>query len=83
MANRQLFDEVRDFLILVQLEKLDRDKIPKRLRLLMDTQTTIEWPKNGNFEQEFWSKLRQKLGVSLYSLEQNIDCLSVNEHTHF
>lgn len=74
MANRQAFgDDHDDFLILVELEPLNNAKMPKRLRLLMETQTTIVWPRGDDdgLENQVWRRLRQAIGSSLYSYRQD------------
>ncbi|XP_071453194.1 toll-like receptor 2 [Hetaerina americana] len=44
MANHKLFNDSREFLVLIELERLDRKNLPRHLRFLMDTRTYLEWP---------------------------------------
>ncbi|KAG8222348.1 hypothetical protein J437_LFUL001335, partial [Ladona fulva] len=44
MANHKLFHDSRDFLVLVELNRLDRRDLPRHLRFLMETRTYLEWP---------------------------------------
>ncbi|XP_046394524.1 toll-like receptor 2 [Ischnura elegans] len=44
MANHKLFNDSRSFLVLIELERLDRKNLPRHLRFLMDTRTYLEWP---------------------------------------
>lgn len=62
----QLFDEnaARDAAILILLEPLSKDDIPKRfckLRKLMSSTTYLEWPQDEERSGEFWRSLRNAL----------------------
>uniref|UniRef100_A0A672YL23 Toll-like receptor 2 n=1 Tax=Sphaeramia orbicularis TaxID=375764 RepID=A0A672YL23_9TELE len=62
----QLFDghTDRDAVILILLEPLSRDDIPKRfckLRKLMGSTTYLEWPQDDDRRAEFWNNLRKAL----------------------
>nr|AEB32453.1 toll-like receptor 2 [Epinephelus coioides] len=62
----QLFDEnaAGDAAILILLEPLSKDDIPKRfckLRKLMSSTTYLEWPQDEERSGEFWRSLRNAL----------------------
>ncbi|XP_060102608.1 toll-like receptor 2 [Heteronotia binoei] len=60
----RLFDENNDAAILILLEPIPEQTIPKRfckLRKLMNTKTYLEWPRDDNQQQIFWFNLRTAL----------------------
>lgn len=60
----RLFDENNDAAILILLEPIPTQTIPKRfckLRKLMNTKTYLEWPRDDNQQQIFWFNLRTAL----------------------
>lgn len=57
-------DAGRDPAILILLEPLSKDDIPKRfckLRKLLSSTTYLEWPQEEERVEEFWRSLRQAL----------------------
>ncbi|MEQ2178597.1 hypothetical protein GOODEAATRI_015691 [Goodea atripinnis] len=59
-----LFDAGGDAAILILLEPLPKDNIPKRfckLRKLMSSTTYLEWPQEEERRPEFWRSLRNAL----------------------
>ncbi|XP_077156171.1 toll-like receptor 2 [Paroedura picta] len=57
----RLFDENNDAVILILLEPIPEQTIPKRfckLRKLMNTKTYLEWPRDDNQQQIFWFNLK-------------------------
>lgn len=70
MANHRLFEGNRDFLILLELERLDAKAVPRHLRYLMDTRTYLEWPANGMTTSSAWRRLKTRLGTSIYQQEK-------------
>jgi len=70
MANHRLFEGNRDFLILLELERLDPTAAPQHLRYLMDTRTYLEWPANGTDTSSAWRRLKTRLGTSIYQQEK-------------
>ncbi|MED6291833.1 hypothetical protein CHARACLAT_027702, partial [Characodon lateralis] len=59
-----LFDAGRDAAILILLEPLSKDNVPKRfckLRKLMSSTTYLEWPQEEERRPEFWGSLRNAL----------------------
>ncbi|KAG8226189.1 hypothetical protein J437_LFUL012471 [Ladona fulva] len=92
MANHKLFNDSRNFLILIELDRLDRKMLPRHLRFLMETRTYLEWPENNSIskdvlevetsqtdtieyqgksaELDFWRRLQEALGDSLYVKEK-------------
>nr|CAD7576046.1 unnamed protein product [Timema californicum] len=71
MANYKLFEDRREFLILIEKERLDRSDIPRHLKYLIDTRTYLEWPEPGQTssssqEKVLWRRLKKALGESLY-----------------
>ncbi|XP_025041090.1 toll-like receptor 2 type-2 [Pelodiscus sinensis] len=60
----RLFDENNDAAILILLEPIQEQTIPKRfckLRKIMNTKTYVEWPRDKNQQQIFWNKLKAAL----------------------
>lgn len=58
MGQVKLFDNRKNMIILLFLEKIDRDDIPKRLRGLMRHVPRLNWPKKENKRRVFWKKLK-------------------------
>ncbi|XP_038163197.1 toll-like receptor 2 type-2 [Cyprinodon tularosa] len=59
-----LFDSGGDAAILILLEPLSKDDVPKRfckLRKLMSSTTYLEWPQEEDRRPEFWRSLRKAL----------------------
>uniref|UniRef100_A0A3Q2EHK7 Toll-like receptor 2 n=1 Tax=Cyprinodon variegatus TaxID=28743 RepID=A0A3Q2EHK7_CYPVA len=59
-----LFDAGGDAAILILLEPLSKDDVPKRfckLRKLMSSTTYLEWPQEEDRRPEFWRSLRKAL----------------------
>nr|XP_020445353.1 toll-like receptor 2 [Monopterus albus] len=55
----------KDAAILILLEPLSKDDVPKRfckLRKLMSSTTYLEWPQEEEKRREFWRSLRNALG---------------------
>ncbi|XP_069696632.1 toll-like receptor 2 [Periplaneta americana] len=67
IANHKLFENNHNFLILLEYERLDRNKLPKHLKYLMTTRTYLEWPEDENEEEEAWKRLQEALGPSIDS----------------
>ncbi|XP_030420400.1 toll-like receptor 2 type-2 isoform X4 [Gopherus evgoodei] len=60
----RLFDEHNDAAILILLEPIEEQTIPKRfckLRKIMNTKTYLEWPLDENQQQIFWNNLKTAL----------------------
>lgn len=60
----RLFDENNDAAILVLLEPIQSNAIPKRfckLRKIMNTKTYLEWPAGEEQQQVFWENLKRAL----------------------
>nr|CAD7417701.1 unnamed protein product [Timema cristinae] len=75
MANHKLFEESREFLILVELQRLNRVELPRHLKYLMDTRTYLEWPSPGDDKgacDVVWERLKEALGESLYEVSQKV-----------
>ncbi|PSN43581.1 hypothetical protein C0J52_16712 [Blattella germanica] len=66
VANHKLFQDDREFLILVELKKLDRKTLPKHLAYMVETRTYLEWPKGQGTHTRAWGRLKYALGESLY-----------------
>ncbi|XP_046989092.1 toll-like receptor 2 type-2 [Schistocerca americana] len=73
MANHKVFAEDREFLIFIELERLERQKLPRHLRYLMDTRTYLEWPVPEDMSSEteinLWKRLRKSLGPSIAQIK--------------
>ncbi|KAJ1216368.1 hypothetical protein NDU88_003971 [Pleurodeles waltl] len=60
----RLIDEKNDTVILILLEPIEKETIPKRfckLRKLMNTKTYLEWPLEESQQHIFWFNLRAAL----------------------
>ena len=66
MANYKLFESGRELLILIELERLTEDLIPRHLKFLMDTRTYLEWPEKGEDSAIAWRRLKKSLGKSIH-----------------
>ena len=66
VANHKLFEDDREFLILIELKKLDKKTLPRHLGYLVDTRTYLEWPKGHGSHPRAWARLKSALGESLY-----------------
>nr|CAD7439239.1 unnamed protein product [Timema bartmani] len=71
MANHRLFEDDSDFLILLELERLDRTKVPRHLNYLMATRTYLEWPQHDveKRQDSMWRRLELALGTSVHNKE--------------
>ncbi|KAF4520265.1 hypothetical protein B566_EDAN010732, partial [Ephemera danica] len=64
MATHRIFERsASDFLVLLELERLQRERVSLSLRVLLATRTYLEW--NQNKPEVFWSRLKQTLGKPL------------------
>ncbi|XP_067012632.2 toll-like receptor 2 type-2 isoform X2 [Anabrus simplex] len=72
MANHKMFNEDEHFLILIQLGKLVREKLPRHLQFLMDTRTYLEWPDQGekSEEEQLFVRLKKSMGPSIFQQTQ-------------
>jgi hypothetical protein len=66
VANHKLFEDDRDFLVLVELKKLNRKAVPPHLSYLLDTRTYLEWPERPGHHRVTWRRLKDALGESLH-----------------
>lgn len=66
MANHKLFEDDRDFLVLVELKRLNKKAVPPHLSYLLDTRTYLEWPERPGPHPVAWRRLKSALGESLY-----------------
>lgn len=60
----RLIDENNDTVILILLEPIEKETIPKRfckLRKIMNTKTYLEWPVEESLQHIFWFNLRAAL----------------------
>ncbi|XP_053311352.1 toll-like receptor 2 [Spea bombifrons] len=65
----RLFDENSDTAILIILEPMEKESIPKRfykLRKLMNTKTYMEWPTDEEQQRYFWQNLKTALQIETY-----------------
>ncbi|KAM8939121.1 toll-like receptor 2 type-2 [Pelodytes ibericus] len=66
----RLFDEHNDTAILILLEPMEKESIPKRfykLRKLMNTKTYMEWPTDEEQQTVFWQNLKTTLQIEEYA----------------
>ncbi|TRY64430.1 hypothetical protein DNTS_017125 [Danionella cerebrum] len=60
----RMVDEHNDSAVLVLLEPIQKETVPKRfckLRKIMNSRTYLEWPEDEEKRSEFWSSLRAAL----------------------
>ena len=65
--------EDRDLIIIIELEPLNKDRIPSFLKFLMNTRTYLEWPRKNTDQASkelAFGRLRAALGKSLYQQEK-------------
>ncbi|GLG94311.1 Toll-like receptor Tollo [Gryllus bimaculatus] len=66
MATHRLLEGAgRDFLVLVELQRLEARTLPRLLRLLVETRTFLQWPPGGGGAEGAWRRLRAALGPPL------------------
>jgi hypothetical protein len=70
LVQQLMFEENPDFLILVELEKLQQKDLPSTLRLLMSTRTYLECPRAGLDMSNFWIRLKEALGQPIGIVNQ-------------
>jgi hypothetical protein len=77
-----MFENTPDFLILVELELVPRNKLPSTLRLLMNTRTHLEC--TDTEDRRFWHRLTTALGtpLSVSSLQVNSEIAVSNTETN-
>uniref|UniRef100_A0A8C5QB97 Toll-like receptor 2 n=1 Tax=Leptobrachium leishanense TaxID=445787 RepID=A0A8C5QB97_9ANUR len=66
----RLFEENNDTAILILLEPMEKESMPKRfykLRKLMSTRTYMEWPTDEEEQHNFWHNLKSTLQVECTS----------------
>ncbi|XP_049808990.1 toll-like receptor 2 [Schistocerca nitens] len=76
MAKHQVWEDGSDFLLLLELERLERRRLPRHLRDFMETRTYLEWPARPAAEADeaaAWGKLRDALSPSLHQQRQQLD----------
>ncbi|PSN50834.1 hypothetical protein C0J52_03247 [Blattella germanica] len=80
MANHKLFESGREFLILLELQRLDPDTLPRHLKFLMDTRTYLEWPEPNSDSSTAWKRLKKNLGKSIHQqqLEKHQQAISLH-----
>jgi hypothetical protein len=66
VANHKLFEDDREFLVLVELKRLNKKALPPHLTYLLDTRTYLEWPERPGPHPIAWRRLKNALGDSLY-----------------
>ncbi|XP_017946494.1 toll-like receptor 2 type-2 [Xenopus tropicalis] len=65
----RLFDENNDSAILILLDPIEKETVPKRfckLRKLMNTKTYLEWPTDEEQQEVFWDNLKTALQPADY-----------------
>ncbi|KAK7865006.1 hypothetical protein R5R35_000031 [Gryllus longicercus] len=72
MAQHKLFSEDREFLVLLELEPLERRRLPRLLRFLLDTRPVVRWPRpeSAPAVKAAAAELRRALGPSLRRRQQ-------------
>ncbi|XP_068084405.1 toll-like receptor 13 [Anabrus simplex] len=68
----KMVSEGRNYIIVIELERLPKDKLPPILSYLMHSRTYLEWPKEPTdaLKQECWRRVLKALGKSLRDRHQ-------------
>ncbi|XP_049802336.1 toll-like receptor 2 [Schistocerca serialis cubense] len=77
LANHRTLDpSQREFIILLELEPLERSALPRHLRFLMDTRTYLEWHQAGDvqYEEQAFRRLKRALGPSCFTCSDVSRC---------
>ncbi|XP_049772228.1 toll-like receptor 2 [Schistocerca cancellata] len=77
LANHRTLDpSQREFIILLELEPLERSALPRHLRFLMDTRTYVEWHQAGDvqYEEQAFRRLKRALGASCFTCSDVSRC---------
>ncbi|XP_049949718.1 toll-like receptor 2 [Schistocerca serialis cubense] len=77
LANHRTLDpSQREFIILLELEPLERSALPRHLRFLMDTRTYVEWHQAGDvqYEEQAYRRLKRALGASCFTCSDVSRC---------
>ncbi|XP_070567331.1 toll-like receptor 2 type-1 [Ptychodera flava] len=61
MAQSDLFEDKRDVLMLVLLEEIRDDQMPRVLRRMLLTKKVIRWPNNELGRRLFWRELKHEI----------------------
>ncbi|XP_070557135.1 toll-like receptor 6 [Ptychodera flava] len=61
MAQTQLFEEKKDVILMVMLQEIPDDMLPRVLRKILMTKKYLEWPENDLGRRMFLQKLRMAL----------------------
>ncbi|XP_070566976.1 toll-like receptor 2 [Ptychodera flava] len=61
MAQNQLFDSRRDVLVMILLEEIPDDDMPRILHNILLIKRFLKWPDNRMDRERFWQKLRLEL----------------------
>ncbi|KAG1665307.1 Histone H2B 3 [Nymphon striatum] len=69
MAQHKLFDDSRDSLIVVELEKPEKSLLDNNLKYICRTRTYLEWNKSPMAQKYFWQRLRQAISKPLSDLQ--------------
>ncbi|KAG1701183.1 Toll-like receptor 13 [Nymphon striatum] len=69
MAQHKLFDDSRDSLIVVELEKPAKSLLDNNLKYVCRTRTYLEWNKSPMAQKYFWKRLRQAISKPLSDLQ--------------
>ncbi|XP_062289949.1 toll-like receptor 2 isoform X2 [Scomber scombrus] len=72
----RLFDQNVDTVVLILLEPIDKETIPKKfckLRRVMNSRTYLEWPDEDNQINRFWQSLRAAIRRPVDIIRFNVD----------
>ncbi|XP_067135824.1 toll-like receptor 2 type-1 [Centruroides vittatus] len=61
LAQHRLFEDKRDDLILIKMEKLNKDLIKNPIPYLLKTRTYLEWPRKKENTLLFWNRLKEAI----------------------
>ncbi|XP_070541112.1 toll-like receptor 2 [Ptychodera flava] len=61
MALQRLFDELRDVIILVELQPVPEDKLPRLIRLLKCRKKCFQWTDDTLGQEMFWTQLKLEI----------------------
>lgn len=84
MVNHRMFDSSKSgYIILVQLEPIDENLLPSFLKVVMNTHTCLQWPRDSKLEvkHEILARLALALGSSIHRTNSENAPLIVNVHS--
>ncbi|XP_023215765.1 uncharacterized protein LOC111618453 [Centruroides sculpturatus] len=80
LAQHRLFENKRDDLILVKMEKLNKDLIKKPIVYLLKTRICLEWPSMEGSQIFFWRRLKTVIKMNMLII---VWILTITLHSNY